>query len=318
MTPRTSYIARMNGVIDYVDAHLAEPLDFHKLSSIAHFSPWHFHRLFQALTGETLAERVRRRRLEAAAIRLLISPPATALSVALDVGFASAEVFTRAFKSHFGVTPGAWRRGAFREWAQQRRVQLSLIHQDAHAARQALDDAFRERARARQRDRGSVPAGRAMDVSLRMLNGARVAYMRHIGPYGDPGIPRMWQRFARWCEERALFGRSAIFGVSHDSPDVTAPDKCRYDACISVDDEFRPQGEVGVQIVKGGLHACVGFLGTADQIYGAWLRLYADWLPDSDYQPDDRPAVEAYGAAIQLDPATGVFKCDLCLPVRPL
>ena len=148
MTHRHAYIARINRVVDHIDAHLAEPLDLHKLAAVAHFSPWHFHRIFQALTGETLAERVRRRRLEVAAGRLLASPPAPALNIALDVGFASPEVFTRAFRAHFGVTPSAWRRGAYREWTAQHRAQLSKIHQADRKARQAVADGFRDDAHA--------------------------------------------------------------------------------------------------------------------------------------------------------------------------
>jgi AraC family transcriptional regulator len=314
---RSPYVARINRVIDYIDAHLAEPLDLERLAAVAHFSAWHFHRLFHALTGETLAERVRRRRLESAAVRLLAAPPATALRVALDVGFGSAEVFTRAFKAQFGVTPSAWRNGAFRAWAQRRRIELTRIHRDARAAQQALDDAFRAE-EAQWRDRAAGSTLPMLNVTLRSLPAVRVAYMRRIGAYGDPAITRMWQRFGAWCAQGGLLGRRELFGVGHDSPDVTAPERCRYDACIAVDAQFKPHGEVGAQQLAGGLHACTGFHGTASQIYQAWLRLFGEWLPASGYQPDDRPAIEAYGVDPQIDERTGAFCCELCLPVRAL
>ena len=122
------YLARFNAVVDYIDNHLAETLDLRTLAAVAHFSPWHFHRLFQAMMGETLAERVRRRRLEVAAGLLLSSPPVPVQAIALDCGFGAAEVFTRAFKSHFGVTPSGWRSGAHESWVSARRVQLRKIH----------------------------------------------------------------------------------------------------------------------------------------------------------------------------------------------
>jgi AraC family transcriptional regulator len=68
------YTARINRVMDHIDAHLGETLDLRALAVVAGFSPFHFHRLFQGLTGETLADRVRRRRLEVAAGRLLTQP----------------------------------------------------------------------------------------------------------------------------------------------------------------------------------------------------------------------------------------------------
>ena len=108
MTNRGAYIARINRVVDHIDEHLDADLDLHTLARVARVSPWHFHRVFQALTGETIATRVRRRRLEVAAARMLMSEE-TALAIALDVGFGSPEVFTRAFRAYFGVTPSAWR-----------------------------------------------------------------------------------------------------------------------------------------------------------------------------------------------------------------
>ena len=318
---RSAYIARVNAVIDHIDAHLAEPLDLPTLAAVAHFSRWHFHRVFQAFAGETLGERVRRRRLEVAAARLLSVPPATALSIALDVGFGSAEVFTRAFKAQFGVTPSAWRRGAYRAWATRRRIELSKIHQAKRKPDQALAAHFRDDAITwPMPGHASDPkGGTEMNVELKTFPDTRVAYMRHIGPYGDPGIPALWQRFGAWRQQHGLAdGRHAIFGVAHDSPDITDARNCRYDACVEVDASFRAEGETGVQTLPGGLCACTPFYGTPDMIHAAWLRLFAEWLPDSAYQADDRPSFEAYGTEIDGDEKTGAFGCQLCLPVRAL
>ncbi|RZL94591.1 MAG: AraC family transcriptional regulator [Variovorax sp.] len=318
MNPRATYVARINRVIDHIDRHLSEPLDLATLASVAYFSSWHFHRVFQAMTGETLADRVRRRRLEVAAARLLVLPPEPVLAIALDVGFGSAAVFTRAFSAHFGATPTAWRRGAFRPWAEHRRVQLRKIHQADRKAQQAVAEAFRH-------DERSWPTGhvpqtgeKAMKVELKTLPDVRVAYMRHVGPYGESGIPRTWQRFAAWCDARGLMQpRRPMYGVAHDNADVTPPERCRYDACVEVGAEFRPEGEIGVQTLRGGRYACVGFTGRPDQIHTAWTRL-CDWLPDSGWQAADGAPVEIYGTDFAMDEKTGAFSCTLCMPVRPL
>lgn len=319
MNRRRSYVARINSVMDHIDAHLAQPLDLHALAAIAHLSPWYFHRVFQALAGETLGDRVRRRRLEVAASKLLASPPQTALRIALDVGFGSAEVFSRAFKAHFGVTPSSWRRGAYRDWTAQHRAQLSKIHQANRKADQAVEALFRDDANAWQSSHAAASKGSEMKLELKDFANTRVAYMRIVGPYGDPAIGRMWQRFEAWCRQRGLSGPGhAAYGISHDSPDITAPEKCRYDACVQVDDSFKPEGDVGVQTVPMGLYACAPFSGTPDTIHDAWMRVFSQWLPDSNYQPDDRPAIEAYGEQVKIDPETGAFSCLLCLPVRSL
>lgn len=101
----------MNAVLDHIDRHLDTPLDLAQLADVAHFSRFHFHRVFAAWMGETLGDYARRRRLETAALRLACRPDETILDIALATGFGSGEAFARAFKIKFGCTPTAWRAG---------------------------------------------------------------------------------------------------------------------------------------------------------------------------------------------------------------
>ena len=317
MSHRHSYVARINRVLDHIEQHLPEPLDLGTLAAVAHFSPWHFHRVFQSVTGETVAEHVRRRRLEIAAQHLLASPPKPALSVALDVGFGSAEVFSRAFRAQFGVTPTAWRGGAHRLLAQRRQAQLRKIHQADRKTHQAVIRGFREHGALWPAGRVAPSGGQDMDVQIKTLPETRVAYLRHVGPYGESGISRLWQRFAAWCDAHALMQpRRTMYGISQDNPDVTPPDKCRYDAAIEVDAGFKPEGEVGVQTLPGGRYACTPFSGSAAEIHAAWQAFTTGWLPGSGYQFDNRPCFELYGDDFKMDEKTGRFTCSLCVPIR--
>src|SRR5712675_358085 len=112
MTPprsRAEYDGRMHRVLEHIDRRLDQPLDLRTLADVAHFSQFHFHRLFSAWMGETLGDYLRRRRAEIAAMRLAAQPRSTVLTIALSVGFGSGEAFTRAFRSRFGCSPTAWR-----------------------------------------------------------------------------------------------------------------------------------------------------------------------------------------------------------------
>src|SRR5258708_34825342 len=106
---RAEYDGRMHRVLEHIDKQLDQPLDLETLAKVAHFSPFHFHRLFSAWMGETLGDYLRRRRAEVAAMRLAAQPRSTVLTIALSVGFSSGEAFTRAFRSRFGCSPTAWR-----------------------------------------------------------------------------------------------------------------------------------------------------------------------------------------------------------------
>jgi AraC-like DNA-binding protein len=71
-------------------------------------SRFHFQRSFRARLGETPRQFIERLRLEQAAARLVRSKDSV-LAIALGSGFASHEVFTRAFRRHFGCSPVRYR-----------------------------------------------------------------------------------------------------------------------------------------------------------------------------------------------------------------
>lgn len=79
---RAEYARRINRVLNYIDAHLDQPLDGAQLADIANFSRFHFHRIFAAWMGETLGSYAQRRRLEKAAFRLSCGSHETVLETA--------------------------------------------------------------------------------------------------------------------------------------------------------------------------------------------------------------------------------------------
>ena len=94
----------------HIDRHLHEPLTLGELAAACGLSPFHFARLFTALTGMSPIAYVRHRKLAAAAWRLVGNPGLRLIDLALDSGFESQEAFTRAFVRAFGVPPGRLRR----------------------------------------------------------------------------------------------------------------------------------------------------------------------------------------------------------------
>ena len=291
---RLEYEKRVNRAVDHVRAHLGEPLTLAGLARVAAFSPFHFHRVFRALRGETLSAYVQRQRIERAAGLLAASPRASVLDVALDHGFASAATFARAFRAHFGMSATQWRRGGAERWRAQNRK---------------LGKAARPRPR-------HTPA---MAPELRTLPDRRVAYMRHVGPYGTHGIPALWSRLRGWMATRNLPLAATIrLGVSYDDAGITEPARCAYDACVVVPTDFAADARVNLGEIAGGRYALAPFRGTAHEIEEAWERVFADWLPASGFQPDDRPSIEIYRGAPWSDGAPGSFQCELALPLRPL
>lgn len=156
-----------------------------------------------------------------------------------------------------------------------------------------------------------------MNVELRTLPALRLAYMRHTGPYGTPGIGQTWHRFCTWFGTRGTTSQK-MYGIGQDDPEITPPEKCRYDCCVEVDAAFQPQGDIGVQDFAGGRYACAHFTGTGATIHAAWMKMYGEWMPGSGYQAGDAPALELYEENFSSDEKTGTFSCLLCVPVKPL
>lgn len=109
-TTWNDYKQRILRVLVHIQEHLDETLDLEELSRVACFSSFHFHRVFAAMTGETIADHVRRLRLERAAMELR-SGAKQVIQVALDAGYEAHEAFTRAFKAAYSISPAQFRRG---------------------------------------------------------------------------------------------------------------------------------------------------------------------------------------------------------------
>ena len=114
-----------------------------------------------------------------------------------------------------------------------------------------------------------------------------------------------------------LSNETVMLGVAYDDPDITAPDRCRYDACVVVPEGFAADRWVSVMDIPSGKYAVSDFEGTAHDIRGAWEALYRSWLSGSGYEPDDRPCFEVYRAKPSGECPPVAFRCELCLAVQP-
>jgi AraC family transcriptional regulator len=266
-TTQQTYRNRILRVQLHIEEHLDEELVLEKLARLAHFSPYHFHRVFRALVGETVGEHVRRLRLERAALRLS-STDRPVVQVAFDAGYGTHEAFSRAFRQHFGVSPTEFRnhkRGL---------VKFPALAMEIPPMTEPT-------------------AMTGYEVRLVDRPPQRVAFLRHLGSYDQVGPT--FGRLMAWAGPRGVFGpQTQILGVCHDDPKLTPADKLRYDCCVTVPAHVQPEGDVGVMTLESGPHAVITHKGPYAQLGQAYDRLYGAWLPTSGQEPRHAPPFEVY------------------------
>ncbi len=270
-TTAKDYHERILAVLVHIQRHLDDDLDLDALAAIAHFSPFHFHRIFSGMVGESVKEHVRRLRLERAAHQLKHGDDQV-VRIALRAGYEAHESFTRAFTVMFGESP--------REFRAKHRV---VVYPRAASGVHYSPDAD-----------GIVLSSRstAMDVIIERLETKRVVFVRHVGPYNDAG--RAWSRLMTWAGMKGLLGpRMETFGLCHDDPEVTPPDRMRYDACLVVGPSVAPDGDIGVQDALGGEYATVVHTGPYSTLAGPYAEVCA-WIAASGRGVGDPPSVEFY------------------------
>ena len=272
----------------YIQRHLENDLELTGLAKIAAFSPYHFHRIFRSMVGESLQNYIRRLRLEIAAAKLVHSDLAVT-DVAREAGYDNLESFIRAFRERFGTAPGQYRK-------QQRGNPSPSFRQLVLQLKCKGDPRMN------------------MSVKIDHLPTMRVAFVRHIGPYSN--CCQAWEKLCNDPEVKKRLGpRTLILGISYDDPMVTDADKIRYDACVEVDDGFPSGRGISTQTIAGGRYAVVRHIGSYSGLAEVYRRIFAEWLPDSGCRLRDAAPLEIYRNCPETTPEAELIT-DICLPLQ--
>jgi AraC family transcriptional regulator len=295
---RNDYVERVNRAIDHIVANLAEPLRLEDVSAAAGFSPFHFHRVFKSLLGETLNQFVKRLRLERALFLMSHSPARSLTDIALHCGFSPSSDFSRSFRQHFGTAPSVFDLESFRS-SRREEFERVLSHQGAGHRFDTLPA-------------GENPDG--FEVRLRDLPARTVAYIRVLDPYREGVAQAACERLLAWAIARGIADGQWL-GYMWDEPEIVALQDCRYDVALVVDDvecggeigrfEFPPM-RVAEVVLSGGIELEMRAID--------WL--YKTWLPGSGFVPDDQPAFESW-IGRPFAHGTEHFTIACQLPIKP-
>ncbi|HEX7668205.1 MAG TPA: AraC family transcriptional regulator, partial [Polyangiaceae bacterium] len=263
---RDEHLLRFRRVLEYIDAHLEEDLNVERLSSVAAYSKFHFHRQFSALFGASVSEYVQLLRLKRGSYELAFREDRKVIEIALTSGYERPEAFARAFKKALGQSPSDFRKQP--EWI-------------------AWHETYRPLQRVRQEH--MKPEDQSKRVKVIEFEETKVALLEHRG---DPRrIGDTIRAFIEWRRANHLSPKvSATFNLLYNDPDTTPPEEFRLDLCAATDAPVagNTAGVVARTIPKGRC-AVLRHVGSDDGFREIFRRLYSEWLPSSGEEPRDFP-----------------------------
>jgi AraC family transcriptional regulator len=257
--PWRRYERRMRRVIEHLHDRLDEPLDLNGLADVAHLSPHHWHRVYHAMCGETLAQTVKRLRLHRAAGDLATSD-APLVRVAARAGYPNLQSFTRTFKAAYGVPPARFRA------------------QGQHRAFEWLPDRAQHC---------------AFEVAVQALPPQPVLGIEHAGSY--LAIGRAFDLlFARIAAAGLARPGMRMFALFFDDPDLVPEAQLRSLAAVAGCAEAGDAIDLVRTVIPGGPHATLLHTGPYTTMRAAYRWLYGRWLPASGFEPAGVGVVEQY------------------------
>lgn len=304
------YISRINKVQDYIEANLGGDLSLDTLAEISGFSKFHFHRIFRGIVKETLLSYINRIRMERAVFFLLHNPSMSITEIAMMFGFSESAAFARLFKKHYGMSASEVRQ------VYSKSCQVDSKNGKANSLLPSYNEDIINILR--KEDIMLVKG----NVEVRMIEEIKAVYLRHSGSYEElAGVFHgMMGKLMNWAKARNLLNNDDVkfFSIYHDNPEITAPENLRTSICLVVYQDIDVDGEIGKMTIPLGKYAIGHFeVDDPSDHTNAWNYIYAEWLPNSGFQPDEGYVFEMYMNDPNTHPTKKHF-LDIYIPIKPL
>lgn len=296
---KTTYQKRINRVFEYIDENLAADLSLNVVAGIAFISPYHFHRIFKFVTGETLNKYISRKRIEQAAAALLHSK-LSITEIALKYGFNDLSSFTRAFNKYYGCSPTGFKKQHPNRFSKIRQVN-SKNGQTYPTEEQyiCIIDKLKKWIKMNAK------------IEVKTTSAIHLAYISSIG---SKNLGPAFQQVIKWATPKGLFNQhSKLMTIYHDSFKITDADKVRMRAGIILQQTIEADDIVKLSTIPSGKHIIGSFEIGVDEFEKSWTGLFL-WMNENGYQKADRHPFEVYHNDFNEHPERKC-KVDFYIPV---
>ncbi len=282
-----NWLDAMNKAVEYLEDNITEKLDIEKVAKIALSSTFHFQRMYHMITGVTIAEYIRRRRLTLAAQDIISGEKI--INVAYKYGYETPEAFTKAFGKMHGMSPSAAREPGVNLKAYPKLSFHISIKGDKDMNYKIVD-------------KGSFKVV-GKQTRITMVNGENFKQ-----------VPKFWDDCMsdgsyEWISSKA--GKLGVLGICKDFAEC----KDEFNYMIGVEEikDTLPKGYISETIPAAtwAIFESVGALPEAS--HDLLRRIFSEWMPSTGYQHDCAPEIEVYPEG---DMFSSDYRCEIWIPVK--
>jgi len=265
------YIRRINLARNYIDKNLDQDLNLAILAKIAHYSPFHFHRLFTGVTGENPNKYILRLRIERAAYQIKKQNSLSISEIAFRNGFVSNSNFSKAFKKYYGISPSYLRKNA------DKFSKIRQVKSKNGQLQIEITNDFRKMEHLNL-IQSTTP------ITIRKIPDVKVAYVNYVGAFDKIGDA--YAIIMKWAKGVDLDPVKSITRF-HDSPEVTEISQVRQSACVEIKGEYPTSDDISFSTIEGGKHAVGNFDLVMSELDTAWQTMML-WVAEHELIPDER------------------------------
>ncbi|NFI93386.1 AraC family transcriptional regulator [Clostridium botulinum] len=279
------WLDSMNKAVEYIEDNITEKLDIEKVAKIALSSPFHFQRMYHVITGVTIAEYVRRRRLTLAAQDIISGEKI--INVAYTYGYETPEAFTKAFRRMYGMSPSAAREPEANLKAYPKLSFHISIKGDKDMNYKIVEkESFRV-------------VGKQTRIT--MVDGENFEQ-----------VPEFWNNCMKdgsynWICSKV--GKLGVLGICKDF----GKDEFNYMIGVEEIKDSIPKGYVSATIPAATWAIFESSGALPDAIQDLTRRIFTEWLPSTGYEHACAPELEIYPEG---DIYSSDYKCEIWIPIK--
>lgn len=295
------YIQRINKVFVFIDENLDTPLTLATIAKVAHYSPYHFHRIFKAITKETLNAYLVRKRVEKIAIILRQQKQVNLTHLALQYGFSNSSSFSRTFKQFYGLSPSQ-----FQQLNPSKYSKICIKERKNWQAASIFEDYLCNIDHLKK----FVTMNAKIDV--KEMPETMLAYLTHIG---SEGLEQTFQELIQWATPKGLLEDGGqMIRIFHDSYKITDPNNIRMSVGITLKRTVETTGKISSLTLKKGRYLVGRFEIRVEEFEKAWASLFI-WMGEHGYQKAEQDPFDLYYNDPRQHPAQK-YIVDLCIPIQ--